>query len=105
MTWASPTESENPSHSCDSRCALPYDVDVIGALAGRSSVGKGWDLAVTPQHVAVWVSAEENKAIRGSDQNGCLTVVKSAQSLKDTAIASEYVVRGQRTIMLGIQIV
>lgn len=83
----------------------PYDVDVISALAGCSSVGKGWDRAVTPQHVVVWVSAEENKAGRGSDQNGCLTVVKSGQPLRDTASASACVVRGQRTIMLGIQIV
>lgn len=73
MTWASPTASENSSHSCDSCCVFPYEVDIISALVGYSSVGKGWDLAITLQHVVVWVSAEENKAIRGSDQNVCLT--------------------------------
>ena len=88
MTWASPTASENSSHSCDSCCAFPYEVDITSALVGYSCVGKGWDLAITLQRVVVWVSAEENRGAQmrvpvwrllrvGSDESACLEAVVS----------------------------
>ena len=95
--------SESSPHSCDSSVHSPMEW-TLSVLVGHSFVGKGWDLAVTPQHVVAWVCAEENKAVRGSDLNVCLTAVKSRLSLKDTAVAAACVVRGERTTMLGFRL-
>ena len=63
-------------------------MDIINAFIGHSLVGKGQGLAIIPQHMMVWVSAEENRPFWDADLNVCLTVVKSRQSLKDITVAS-----------------
>ncbi|KAB0391725.1 hypothetical protein E2I00_015846 [Balaenoptera physalus] len=68
--------------------ALSYEVDIINAFIGHSLVGKGQGLAIIPQHMMVWVSAEENRPFWDADLNVCLTVVKSRQSLKDITVAN-----------------